>query len=105
MKRLVLSLIVVLMAVVALAQPKKTIVEVLVAPENADWQYDCGQEVKFNVSVQKSGVPLDNAQVYYEISEDMQEPLKKGSLTLKDGKLQNYQRSCIKGCLQRILVF
>ena len=88
MKRLVLLLALVLMTVAAFAQPKKTLVEVLVAPENADWQYDCGQEVKFNVKVQKAGVPLENAQVYYEISEDMQEPLKKGNLTLKDGTLQ-----------------
>ncbi len=87
MKRLVLFAVVVLMSVVTYAQPKKTLVEVLVAPENADWQYDCGQEVKFNVTVQKAGVPLENAQVYYEISEDMQEPLKKGNLTLKDGTL------------------
>ena len=87
MKRLVLFAVAVLMSVVTYAQPKKTLVEVLVAPENADWQYDCGQEVKFNVKVQKAGVALENAQVYYEISEDMQEPLKKGNATLKDGTL------------------
>ena len=87
MKRVVLYIALILMPLVAFAQPKKTLVEVLVAPENADWQYDCGQEVKFNVTVQKAGVPLENAQVYYEISEDMQEPLKKGNLTLKDGTL------------------
>ena len=77
MKKLVLLCVVALMAISAFAQPRNTIVEVLVSPENADWQYSCGQEAKFDVLVRKSGVPLEDAQIYYEISEDMQEPLKK----------------------------
>ena len=88
MKKLVLLLAVVLITVTTYAQPKKTLVEVLVSPETADWQYRCGQEAKFEVLVQKAGVPLENAQIYYEISEDMQEPLKKEDLTLKDGRVK-----------------
>lgn len=76
------------MAVSVFAQPKQTIIEVLVSPENADWQYQCGKDAKFNVTVNKAGVPLENAQVYYEISEDMQEPLKKEELVLKSGTTQ-----------------
>ena len=78
----------VLMAVVAFAQPRNTLVEVSVAPEHADWQYKCGEEVKFNVSILKSGNPIENVQVRYEISEDMMEPLKKEELALKNGKTQ-----------------
>ena len=77
-----------LMAVIAFAQPKNTLVEVSVAPEHADWQYRCGEEVKFNVSILKSGNPIENVQISYEISEDMMEPLKKDDLTLKNGKTQ-----------------
>lgn len=88
MKKLVLLCVVALMAISAFAQPRNTIVEVLVSPENADWQYSCGQEAKFDVLVRKSGVPLEDAQIYYEISEDMQEPLKKEDLTLKNGRTQ-----------------
>ena len=76
------------MAVSVFAQPNQTIIEVLVSPENADWQYQCGKDAKFNVTVNKAGVPLENAQVYYEISEDMQEPLKKEELVLKSGTTQ-----------------
>ena len=78
----------VLMAFVAFAQPRNTLVEVSVAPEHADWQYKCGEEVKFNVSILKSGNPIENVQVRYEISEDMMEPLKKEELALKNGKTQ-----------------
>lgn len=88
MKRFLLSLVVAMIAVCGHAQPRKTIISVAVAPESADWQYDCGENVKFNLSVLKAGVPLEDAEVYYEISEDMQDPLKKENLTLKDGTAQ-----------------
>ena len=85
MKRFLLSLVVVVAAICGNAQPKKTIIAVAVAPEHADWQYSCGEDVKFGLSVFKAGLPLENAEVYYEISEDMQTPLKKGNMILKDG--------------------
>ena len=88
MKRFLISLALVFVAVCVYAQPRKTIVTVAVAPENADWQYDCGDKVTFDLSVLKAGVPLEGAEVYYEISEDMQEPLKKENLTLKNGTAQ-----------------
>jgi cephalosporin-C deacetylase-like acetyl esterase len=88
MKRLLLMCVAVLMAVVTFAQPRNTLVEVSVAPEHADWQYKCGEEVKFNVSILKSGNPIENVQIRYEISEDMMEPLKKEELALKNGKTQ-----------------
>ena len=88
MKRFLLSLVVVVAAICGNAQPKKTIIAVAVAPEHADWQYSCGEDVKFGLSVLKAGLPLENAEVYYEISEDMQTPLKKGNMTLKDGTAQ-----------------
>ena len=85
MKRIVLFFVVALVSISVSAQPKKTIIEVQVSPEHADWQYRCGQDAKFNVTVLKAGVPLENAQIYYEISEDMQDPMKKEDLTLKNG--------------------
>ena len=88
MKRFLLSLVVVVAAICGNAQPKKTIIAVAVAPEHADWQYSCGEDVKFGLSILKAGLPLENAEVYYEISEDMQTPLKKGNMILKDGTAQ-----------------
>ena len=77
-----------MIAICGYAQPRKTIIAVAVAPEHTDWQYRCGEDVKFDLSVLKTGIPLENAEVYYEISEDMQTPLKKGNMTLKDGTAQ-----------------
>ena len=88
MKRFLLSLAVLMIAICGYAQPRKTIIAVAVAPEHTDWQYRCGEDVKFDLSVLKTGIPLENAEVYYEISEDMQAPLKKGNMTLKDGTAQ-----------------
>ena len=81
--RRILLLLVALMATISLyAQPKQTIISVAVAPENTDWQYECGEDVTFTLSVNKTGIPLKNATIHYEISEDMQTPHKKGDLTL-----------------------
>lgn len=88
MRRIVLLFVVALVWFPALAQPRKTIVEVQVSPDHADWQYCCGQDAKFNVTILKSETPLENAQIYYEISEDMQEPLRTDNLTLKNGTAQ-----------------
>lgn len=87
MKRFLLSVIVALVAVVSYAQPKKTLTSVVVAPEHSDWLYKCGEDATFRIMVLKDGLPLEDAQVYYEISEDMRSPLKKGNLTLKDGTI------------------
>ena len=56
------------MATISLyAQPKQTIISVAVAPENTDWQYECGEGVTFTLSVNKAGIPLKNATIHYEI--------------------------------------
>ena len=64
MKRIVLFFVVALVSISVSAQPKKTIIEVQVSPEHADWQYRCGQDAKFNVTVLKAGVPLENTSRY-----------------------------------------
>ena len=58
MKRFLISLALVFVAVCVYAQPRKTIVTVAVAPENADWQYDCGDKVTF--ASLPSGLHLQN---------------------------------------------
>ena len=85
MRRIILLLVAIVATINLYAQPKQTIISVAVAPENADWQYECGDDVTFSLSVNKSGIPMNNAQIYYEISEDMQAPRKKGNLTIENG--------------------
>ncbi|MBQ5785561.1 MAG: acetylxylan esterase, partial [Alistipes sp.] len=72
MKRLFLFVVAIVATLSLYAQPKQTIISVAVAPENVDWQYECGDDVTFNLSVNKAGIPMKDAQIYYEISEDMQ---------------------------------
>lgn len=62
------------------------LVEVCVAPEHTDWLYKTGEKVKFNISVTKNDINLSDVEIRYELSEDMQSPMKKGTLTLKNGK-------------------
>ena len=85
MRRILLLLVAIVATINLYAQPKQTIISVAVAPENADWQYECGDDVTFSLSVNKSGIPMNNTQIYYEISEDMQAPRKKGNLTIENG--------------------
>lgn len=61
-------------------------VQVDVAPEHADWTYKCGEQVKFNVSLIKFNVPMDDVEVTYELSEDMLPYYKKDKVKIKNGK-------------------
>ena len=89
MKKLALYLMLILVsASVATAQPKQSFIKVTVTPDHVDWNYTCGEKPKFAVSVTTcSNAPVENAQIYYEISEDFLEPLEKGDKTLKDGTI------------------
>lgn len=68
-----------------IAQPAQTIVEVNVAPENSNWVYNINEKVKFNISVTRSSVPLQDITISYEVGPDMMTPTKTGKLVLKNG--------------------
>lgn len=68
-----------------LAQQSRMI-DVRVAPEHADWLYQTGEKVKFNIEVTRNDVNLKGVEIRYEISEDMMKPLQTKTLVLKDGK-------------------
>ena len=65
MRRILLLLVAVVATMSLYAQPKQTIVSVAVAPENTDWQYECGDDVTFSLAVNKAGIPLKDATIYY----------------------------------------
>lgn len=87
MKRLhfICTICLLLLAAVANSQPAERPVQVLITPDHADWLYKPGEQVKLTISVLKNSVLLPSAEVRYELSEDMMEPHKTGTLTLKDG--------------------
>lgn len=67
------------------AQPAEQIVKVQVAPDRASFLYKEGEKVKFNVSVMKNSVPLQDVEIQYNISEDMMNPHKSDKAVLKNG--------------------
>jgi cephalosporin-C deacetylase len=70
-----------------LAQPTQQYVQVIVAPEKADWTYKSGEAVKFQISVFKDGVPLKGAVVSYEIGLEKLKPTRTETKTLSNGTL------------------
>ena len=89
MKRLsFLAICVALGFVVAMAQPRQTLIKVVVTPDHADWVYKCGEKPRFDVEVLTcSNAAVENAEIRYEISEDFLEPLEKSSRVLPKGKV------------------
>ena len=67
------------------AQPTRQIITVQVSPDHQDLLYKIGQDVKFNISVLKNNIPVNDADISYSISEDMMTPHKTGNLLLKKG--------------------
>ena len=54
-------------------------------PDHADWLYKTGENAKIEVQFYKYGIPRD-AEITYEIANDMLEADKTGKTTLKNGK-------------------
>ena len=52
----------------SIAQPAKQLVQVTVAPNNADWTYKRGDRAEFQITVIKNNVPLENIEVNYRIN-------------------------------------
>ncbi|NLC50205.1 MAG: acetylxylan esterase [Bacteroidales bacterium] len=69
----------------SIAQPAKQLVQVTVAPNNADWTYKRGDRAEFQITVIKNNVPLENIEVNYRINPEKMDNLQEGTLTLKKG--------------------
>lgn len=74
-----------LLPALALAQPARQFVHIIVAPDRTDWTYAAGQPVRFTITVLQNGVPVKGATVNYELGPEKMEPTKKGTLTLANG--------------------
>ena len=74
------------MVAVLSAQLQERIIKVNVVPDHVGWIYEPGQRVKFSIEVTKNRLPLENVTVWYEVAQDMMEPLMKDTVVLKNGK-------------------
>jgi cephalosporin-C deacetylase-like acetyl esterase len=67
------------------AQPQKKLIEVQVAPTKADWIYQAGERVEFEVRILKNGQPLPDCEIRYQTGLEKMPPEQEGTMTLKDG--------------------
>lgn len=74
------------MVAVLSAQLQERMIKVNVVPDHVGWKYEPGQRVKFSIEVTKNRLPLENVTVWYEVAQDMMEPLMKDTVVLKNGK-------------------
>lgn len=68
---------------IAIAQPRESLIKVIVAPDHEDWVYKVGENVRFNVSVLKYGNPVSDVEIRYEIKPEKMEAVKSETITLK----------------------
>jgi cephalosporin-C deacetylase-like acetyl esterase len=61
------------------------LVDILLTPDHADWNYKAGEEAQVKVTVLKYGVPIKNAEIEYSFGQEMMEPEVRRSLKLKEG--------------------
>ena len=73
--------------VLIIAAPQQKMVQVIVAPDRADWTYDVGEEVKFTVTVLRYGHPIRNVKLGYDIKPEQMPTRKTDIILLKDGEV------------------
>ena len=86
MRNLFVTLLFFVLAFSANTQPARQLVQVIVTPDKADWTYERGEQAKFTISVLRNNVPLNDVKVDYRVNPEKMDPLKEGSVTLKNGE-------------------
>jgi cephalosporin-C deacetylase-like acetyl esterase len=61
------------------------LVDILLTPDHADWNYKTGEQAQVKVTVLKNGVPIKDAEVEYSFGQEMLEPEVSGPLKLREG--------------------
>ncbi len=83
--RHLLSFISLLVAFVAISQPRIPRVNIVVTPTQSDWTYKTGKQADFDVKVYKDGMLVPNVEITYEVGLEKMPAMKQGKTTLKDG--------------------
>ena len=87
MKKLITILCAALSAIALTAgnYPDKADYLWVTVPDHPDWLYECSERAKVEIQFYKYGIPRD-AEVEYEIANDMLEADRKGKLQLRGGR-------------------
>lgn len=86
MKQLLAILLVAGSCLAAVASRSTDLIELRVAPEGKSWTVPVGTDLTFVISAEESNIPMDGVNVSYEISQDLMEPYKCGTVTIADGR-------------------
>lgn len=67
------------------AQPPQQLVRVIVTPDRPSWEYKVGEKPIFIITVLQFGNPLDGLKATYKIGPEKMDPVKTGTVELKNG--------------------
>lgn len=70
------------------AQPSRSMVQVLVSPDHANWEYKTGEKVTFTVVAMRNGSPMSDLEVRYKFGPELLEPKDLKTAKLQKGKLE-----------------
>lgn len=70
---------------VAVGQPRKSMVRVVVAPNHPDWTYRTGEIPSFKISVLHHDTPITDVKITYQIGPEKMEPVQCSSFVLTQG--------------------
>lgn len=68
------------------SQPARQLVQVMVSPDKADWNYKPGDRVIFRFQVYQNNVPLDGIEINYSIEPELMGSIEEGAVVLKNGE-------------------
>lgn len=89
MKRAIFAVLTLCCYSILLSQhPQVQFIKVTVVPDSRDWNYALNKKAKFDVAVTQNGIPVQDAEIRYELSYDMMPAFKTATITLKEGKMQ-----------------
>ena len=86
MNKIVLLLSVVTLFVFqTIAQPARQLLQVVVTPDHADWNYKTGDKLEFTVTVLRNNAPVEGIEIKYSIQPELMPAIEEGKMNLKDG--------------------
>ena len=84
-RKLLFPLVFMLLTMQLFAQPVRQLVQVVVTPDKADWNYKTNERAVFSVTVFRNNVPLDGIEIKYSIQPELMPAIEEGKLLLKNG--------------------
>lgn len=67
------------------AQPARQLVQVVVTPDHADWNYKTGDKPEFTVTVLRNNFPVEGIEIKYTLQPELMPAIEEGKTILKNG--------------------